>query len=217
MAKAKAMRAAAPKVPEPLGRSRSATYELPADAMGDQFRAFTFPIEPVAGGDGRTLLGRAVPYGVTAEVGPFKERFVLGAFAKQIASGTVGRVKVYESHQARLAGAPPIGKTSELHERSDGLHGAWPLFATSRADDALQLVRDGEVTGMSVGFRAVAGGSVQTRDGVVERRVVHLDHVILTHEPAYADAGVLAVRSLAPTSAWQSDLDAMRRTAHGEV
>jgi HK97 family phage prohead protease len=199
------------------GRSRRVDVDVPpVESMGDQFRSFPVPVELRSeGSGGRTLLGRAVPYGVNAEVGSFQERFVLGAFAKQIASGNIGRVKVFESHQARLSGAPPIGKTSELVERADGAHGAWPMFETSRADDALQLVRSGEVTGLSVGFKAVPGGSVRTADGVIERRSVHLDHIVLTHEPAYAEAGVLAMRTQ-PTTQYRSELDEMLRHVHGQ-
>jgi HK97 family phage prohead protease len=197
------------------GRSRPASDVLVAEMMGDQFRDFAFPIECRAEGDGRTLVGRAVPYGVAAQVGNFAERFMPGAFAKQIASGTIGRVKVYESHHARLEGAPPIGKTAELHERQDGAYGAWPLFSTSRADDALELVRSGEVTGLSVGFRATPGGSVRGPDGVIERRVAHLDHIVLTHEPAYAEAGVVAVRSEAqPVTSYRSDFDRLMAAVH---
>jgi HK97 family phage prohead protease len=203
------------------GRSRPPEDVLLPEAMGDQFRTFTVPIECRSDGDGRTLVGMAVPYGITAQVGPFSERFMPGAFAKQIASGTVGRVKLYESHHARLDGAPPIGKTSELYERANGLHGSWPLFGTSRADDALELARSGEVTGLSVGFKATPGGSVRGPDGVIERRVAHLDHVVLTHEPAYAEAGVLAVRSateeLHPTSHYRDALDELRRAVRAEV
>jgi len=192
------------------GRSRTALLDVetpPDEAMGDLFRSFTCSLElrSVAGSDGRTLLGRAVPYGVTADVGNYQERFVHGAFARQVASGQVGQVKIFESHHARLDGAPPIGKTSELHERSDGLHGAWPLFNTTRASDALELVHSGEVTGLSVGFKATPGGSVRAADGAIERRSVHLDHVVLTHEPIYQGAGVLAVRSAGPTQ-----LDSLR-------
>jgi HK97 family phage prohead protease len=196
------------------GRSRAALLDAeqpPDEAMGDLFRSFTCSLElrSSATGEGRTLLGRAVPFGVTADVGNYQERFVQGAFARQIASGQVGAVKIFESHHARLEGAPPIGKTAELQERSDGLHGAWPLYSTTRANDALELVRSGEVNGLSVGFKATAGGSVRASDGAIERRSVHLDHVVLTHEPIYQGAGVLSVRSQAPRQldSLRDDLD----------
>jgi hypothetical protein len=179
------------------GRSRAPGEVVLPPSETIELRTFTYPLQFRSdAGDGRTLLGRAVPYGEIAELaGGVRERFVAGAFARQIASGNAARVKIFESHHARMEGSPPIGKTASLDERFDGLHGAWPLYETSRANDALQLVRSGEVTGLSVGFKAIEGGSVRGHDGVIERRAAHLDHVVLTHEPIYAGASVLSVRS----------------------
>jgi HK97 family phage prohead protease len=181
------------------GTGRSFTAE--GEPVGLELRSFTFPLEFRSDGAGRTLLGRAVPYGQVADLpGGVRERFVSGAFARQIASGNVARVKLFESHHARLEGAAPIGKTAALDERFDGLHGAWPLYSTTRADDALELVRSGEVNGLSVGFKPVEGGSVRGHDGVIERRAAHLDHLVLTHEPIYEGAAVLSVRAQQATS-----------------
>jgi HK97 family phage prohead protease len=198
------------------GRSRSpGDVVLPAGAALE-VRSFSVPlaVQFRSDGVGRTLLGRAVPYGEVAELpGGVHERFVQGAFARQVASGQSGQVKLFESHHARLEGASPIGKTGGLSERTDGLYGEWPLYQTTRANDALELVRSGEVTGLSVGFKATEGGSVRGRDGVIERRAVHLDHVVLTHEPIYAGAEVLSVRSAAPGQSLgdlRKDLDARR-------
>jgi HK97 family phage prohead protease len=204
------------------GRSRSAAParpsgaedELPEEALGEQLRSFVYGLELRSDDTGRTLVGRAVPYGVTADVGAYQERFVQGAFARQIASGNIARVKIFESHAARLSGAAPIGKTAQLMERSDGAHGLWPLNATTRANDALELVRSGEVTGLSVGFKPLPGGTVRTADGVLERRAVHLDHVVLTHEPIYAEAAVLSVRSGPSREQAWADLNALRAKVH---
>ena len=43
----------------------------------------------------------------------------------------------------------------------DGLHGSWSLYNTTRANDSLELVRSGEVTGLSIGFKALPGGTVR--------------------------------------------------------
>jgi HK97 family phage prohead protease len=194
----------------------AAEEPAPAEAMGEQLRSFIYGLEVRSDATGRTLVGRAVPFGMVAEVGHYRERFVQGAFARQIASGQAHRVKLFESHHARLEGAAPIGKTAELIERPDGLHGSWPLNNTTRANDALELVRSGEVTGLSVGFKAVEGGSVKGRDGVIERRAAHLDHVVLTHEPVYAEAAVLSVRSKGPTRHQLfAELDDIRRRTAG--
>ena len=162
---------------------------------GLESRSFDFLLQLRDDGDGRTLYGRAVPYGPVANIPGGTERFVLGAFARQIAADKPGTVKLYGSHMDRINGQQPIGRTSTLAEMVDGLHGSWSLYNTTRANDSLELVRSGEVTGLSIGFKALPGGTVKAPDGTLERRQAHLDHVVLTHEPAYADAGVMAVRS----------------------
>jgi HK97 family phage prohead protease len=175
------------------GSAGSGRSKMPAEAM--QTRTYDLALELRADGDGRTLLGRAVPYDQTAEIPGGKERFVLGAFARQIAGGNVGAVKMHSSHTSRLAGEFPVGKTVSLAEQPDGLHGAWRLYDTPRGDEALHMVRTGEVTGLSIGFKASDGGTKRGADGAYERLAAHLDHVVLTGEPAYAGAMVTAVRS----------------------
>ena len=215
MTKAKAMAAAHPTMTGPKGTyggDAGSGRAIPVEVMGLQVRRFDLAIELRAEGDGRTLIGRAVPYGVAAQIPGGLERFIMGAFARQIAGEHVGAVKLYDSHQARLDGQQPIGKTASLQERQDGLHGAWPLYNTSRANDALELVRTGEVTGLSIGFRALEGGTRRGADGAYERHGVHLDHIVLTHEPAYQTAGVMAVRGpTRPVAAYRTDLLRARR------
>jgi HK97 family phage prohead protease len=179
------------------GRSRRPDPDVPADALGFQTRTFELIMELRSSADGRTLFGRAVPYGVTADVGKFKERFVPGVFSRQVGSGQVAQVKLFDAHIDRMDGQHPIGKTTRLAEQPDGLYGEWSLYDTSRAEDALKLVKAGEVTGLSVGFKAQGGGTRRADDGALERVSAHLDHVALTHEPVYADAQVLGVRSAA--------------------
>lgn len=158
-------------------------------------RSFEFSLELRDSGDGRTLIGRAVPYGETANIPQGQERFIFGAFARQIAAAKPGTIKLYGSHSDRLSGQQPIGKTTSLSEMPDGLHGTWSLYNTTKANDALELVRADEVTGLSIGFKTLPGGTRKARDGTQERTAAHLDHVTLTLEPAYAGAGVVAVRN----------------------
>jgi HK97 family phage prohead protease len=176
----------------------AAADAVPAEAAGFQERSFKLIMELRSGGDGRTLYGRAVPYGVIADVGRYRERFVPGVFSRQVGSMNYGNIKMYDAHSDRLSGRHPIGKTLGLSERPDGLYGEWQLHDTQAGEDALKLVRAGEVTGLSVGFTTKPGslGSRKADDGVLERLDAHLDHVALTHEPVYADAQVLGVRSV---------------------
>jgi hypothetical protein len=171
---------------------------IPNVALGPQERTFELIMELRSSSDGRTLFGRAVPYGVIAQVASFRERFQPGVFSRQVGSGQVGQVKLYDAHSDRIDGRHPIGRTTGLREQPDGLYGEWQLFDTSRAEDALKLVKAGEVTGLSVGFSAKGAGSQRGEDGVIDRISAHLDHVALTHEPVYADAQVLGVRSRLP-------------------
>jgi HK97 family phage prohead protease len=189
---------------------------LPAELVdGIQTRSYEIAdLEVRSDGDGRTLVGRAVPFGVVADVGGrYRERFLPGAFDRQIGSGQVGQVQLWASHQDRLSNgqAKPIGKTVRLEERSDGLHGEWWVANTSAGNDALELVHARMVTGLSVGFTAVKGGTRQAAGGVLERSVAHLDHVALTGTPIYPGAEVLAVRSAArPLATFALDVARMR-------
>jgi len=164
---------------------------------GIETRTFAVILEVRDDGDHRTLLGRAVPYGETINIPnrDDRERFAFGAFTPQVqAAAQWARIKLYDSHQARMQGQQPIGKTALLEDRQDGLHGAWPLYNTTRANDALELVRTGEVTGLSIGFKA--NKPRVGDDGAYERTEAHLDHIVLTHEPAYPGAVVTGIRSL---------------------
>ena len=158
-------------------------------------RTFEFSLELRDAGNGRTLIGRAVPYGETANVPKGTERFVFGAFARQIAAQKPGTVKLYGSHSDRMTGQNHIGRTTSLTEMLDGLHGSWEMFDTPKAEETLTLVRINELTGLSIGFKTLPGGTRRAPDGADEQIAAHLDHVALTLEPAYKEAGVMAVRS----------------------
>jgi HK97 family phage prohead protease len=167
-------------------------------------RTFDVELEIRESGDGRTLVGRAVPYGETINLKDgTREQFAPGAFAEQIAAGQVGQVKLFDSHGARSNGQQPIGKTATLAETQQGLMGTWPLYNTTRANDALELVRSGEVTGLSIGFALGKGGTSQGPNGEAVRTAAHLDHVVLTHEPAYQGARVTAIRDHSGLAQWR--------------
>jgi HK97 family phage prohead protease len=153
-------------------------------------------------GAGRTLIGRAVPYGKVAELGRGRrERMAYGAFSRQVTSGQSHRVNIYQSHRRRMAGDFPIGATTHLEERADGLWGAWRLINSAEADTAIEVVNGRLVTGLSVGFSSPEGGTVKLRDGTEEVRRAHLDHVCLTDVPVYEDAQVMEVRQRQQTEA----------------
>lgn len=148
------------------------------------------------GTDGRTIFGRAVPYGETIEVvdsfGRYRERFERGAFARSIAE-RLHKVKLMVQHdRSRL----PIGRAVDLEERDDGLHGAFAVAATRDGDDALELVRSGTVDAFSIGFAPIRE---RDDDGVVVRTEAALREVSLVGFPAYAGAAIAGIRSDTPT------------------
>jgi uncharacterized protein len=152
-------------------------------------------------GDGRTLVGPLLPWGVEARVLD-RGRLVVETFEPGALTGTdPARVPLTATHP-RDAGTLPIGVTVELEERADAAWGAWRVSKTALGDEVLELARDNVPLGLSVGFAEVAGGSRWSPD---RRRVVRtratLDHVAVVRVPAYAGAGVAALRAaLQPAS-----------------
>ncbi len=137
--------------------------------------------------DGRTLQGIAVPYGQEATIGSYVETFTRGAF---VDAATHPLTATHPRTGADL----PIGRSVQLEERSDGLHGAWHVSDTDLGNEVLTLVRDGVPLGLSIGF--VEGRSrwnpARTR---VERLSATLDHVAVVRTPAYAGAAITALRA----------------------
>jgi HK97 family phage prohead protease len=146
------------------------------------------------GGDGRTLVGPLLPWGVPARVVD-QGRLVTETFTRGALAGTdPGRVPLTAAHP-RDAGTLPIGVTVELEERADAAWGAWRVSRTALGDEVLALAADGVPLGLSVGFMEVPGGSSWSADRQrVTRTRAALDHVAVVRVPAYEGAGVVGVR-----------------------
>jgi HK97 family phage prohead protease len=155
----------------------------------------SFDSAVLAAGDGRTLDTRIVPYGVSAIVADpprfkaYREAFTPGAFERQIANPDRVRVWLNFEHEQGLRGI--VGHGVALRDQADGLHGRFRVHENVDGDKALQLVRDGILTGLSLEFVALRS---KIADGVVHRLRAHIDKVSLCRSPAYAGAEVLAVR-----------------------
>jgi HK97 family phage prohead protease len=148
-------------------------------------------------GDGRTLVGPLLPWGVEAQVVD-RGRLVVETFQRGALEGTdPARVPLTATHP-RDAGTLPIGALVELEERADAAWMAGRVSKTALGDEVLALAADGVPLGLSVGFAEVPGGSRWSPDRarVVRTRAV-LDHVAVVRVPAYAGAGVVGVRSQA--------------------
>ena len=146
------------------------------------------------GGDGRTLVGPLLPWGVPARVVD-QGRLVTETFTRGALVGTnPARVPLTATHP-RDAGTLPIGVTLEIDERSDAAYGSWRVSDTLLGNEVLALARDGVPLGLSVGFMEVPGGSRWSADRQrVTRTRAALDHVAVVRVPAYEGAGVVGVR-----------------------
>jgi HK97 family phage prohead protease len=160
-------------------------------------RQFTSSLAVRDGGDGRTLVGPVLPWGVEARV-LGRGRLVTETFERGALAGTdPGRVPFTATHP-RDTGTLPIGVTVELEERDDAAWGAWRVSKTALGDEVLELARDGVPLGLSVGFAEVPGGSRWSADrSRVVRTRAELDHVAVVRVPAYQGAGVAGVRAAA--------------------
>jgi HK97 family phage prohead protease len=79
-----------------------------------------------------------------------------------------------------------------LEERGDGLWGTFRVFGTNAGDQALTLVDEGLLTGLSISGLPKRSG--RAPDGTVIRQRVHLDEVSLCDAPAYVGAEVTVRR-----------------------
>lgn len=156
-------------------------------------RAFAPELEVRAaskGGDGRTIEGLAVPYGRAQRIdATLVEQFARSAFNHQL--NAPNRIKFSRDHLTY--GGTLIGKAVELRDDAAGLWGAWRVSATPVGDETLELVRDGVLDELSVGFRTRQDRRLA--DGTIERVKADLLEVSVVLEGAYGrGALVSAVR-----------------------
>jgi uncharacterized protein len=164
-------------------------------------RQFTSTLQVRDGGDGRTLHGPVLPWGVEARVVD-RGRLVTETFERgALAATDPARVPLTATHP-RDAGTLPIGVTLTIEERADAAWGEWRVSDTMLGNEVLALARDGVPLGLSVGFAEVPGGSRWSADRQrVTRTRAALDHVAVVRVPAYQGAGVVGVRRrVAPTT-----------------
>lgn len=182
----------------------------------------------------REISGRVVPYNVRANRGFYAEGVRPGAFDKSIAELGAGSLPLlFMSHEDE---AFPIGTSTSFESRPDALYGHWRLDTGPEATRAGQLMRDGFLTGLSVGgepirneWEYVAEGQWSPDLGMehmdtlwrVEARLVH---VALLTSPAFGQAKVLAIAAAdrdpevrlerakrrPSLQAWRSELDTLR-------
>jgi HK97 family phage prohead protease len=158
-------------------------------------RAYESTLQVRADGDGRTLEGPLLPWGVEARVRDrgriVVETFDRGAFA-DVDPAKVPLTATHPRDNQEL----PIGVTVELRDEADALHGAWRVSKTMLGDEVLALAVDGVPLGLSVGFLELPGGNRWSTDRKrVARTRAAMDHVAVVRVAAYAGAAVAGVRA----------------------
>jgi uncharacterized protein len=151
-------------------------------------------LEPI--GDGWTVHGLAVPYGVEQVVSDdgiehYREAFQRGAFSRDVGKG--GRwVNLMLGHSGD-DGDRYLGRCVSLVETDGGLLAD---FRLDRTHPQAEAARAGELVGWSVSARVYRSRSELKPDGtrLVWRELCGLSHVAATPRPQYAGAGVLVAR-----------------------
>ncbi len=156
--------------------------------------------------DDRTIDVRVVPFDEVIEVADpphfrmYREQFMPGVFSHQENAANRVYLRAGQGHDSLtpmgerkpgLAGV--VGHGQSLVGRADGYFARFKMHGGAEADTARELVADGVYTGVSAEF--MAAKSIRTREGVVQRVKAHLESVLLTPNPAYSKAQVLAMRN----------------------
>jgi hypothetical protein len=112
------------------------------------YRTTVATLEVRDDGDGRTLAGLALPYGVEIDLGSYRESFAYGTAFADLDPAQVVLTATHPRDGAEL----PIGISVELASQQDGLHGVWRVSKTQLGDEVLALALDKVPLGLSIGF-----------------------------------------------------------------
>ena len=152
-------------------------------------KAFRLEIKNVSQ-DG-TFEGYASVFGVVDEYGEVVER---GAFKRTLDHwGSSGRpIPILWQHRPDQ----PIGKTLEVREDEHGLYVKGQLILdVERAREAYALLREGVLSGLSIGYTVIKDA---WDDGVRRLRELRLYEYSVVTWPANPDARVVGVKGVAP-------------------
>lgn len=163
--------------------------------------------------DGRTVRAYAAVFDTPAEIrdqhGHYMEQIDRRAFNRQIGLG-IERVSVFYNHGMTVHGTPasglgsvPIGSPVEIKADSKGLLTVTRYNRGELADGVLEAIRNGDIRGYSFRGRIFksnpdrlprASRTTSTLPTVV-RMELGLTEYGPTPSPAYAEAGILAIRA----------------------
>ena len=176
----------------------------------------SYPLEDIkvrSGGDGRTVEAYASVFGTPAEIhdqdGHYHEVIGRSAFDKTIAERGL-KFGVFYNHGMTLHGTPserhsmPIGTPLEIRTDQRGVLTVTKYNRTQLADEVLESIREGAITGQSFSGRMIQSSSsarrpYRARNGevpTVTRTEIAMREYGPTPMPAYEDAGIVGVRAL---------------------
>lgn len=162
-------------------------------------------------GDGRTVEAYAAVFDTPAEIrdqhGHYNEVIARTAFNRTLAHG-IDRVGVFYNHALTMHGTPaegansvPIGSPVDIRADGKGLRTVTRLNRSDLADHVLEAIRNGDIKGYSFRgriFKSNPAKVPRARGGelpTVTRTELGLLEYGPTPNPAYQDAGILALRS----------------------
>jgi HK97 family phage prohead protease len=147
-------------------------------------RNYSVNLELRANSDGRTIFGIAVPYNKEQRItSTMIEVFRKGVFSEVIKAPH--RVKLLRGHGENNV----LGRATLLRETDDGLYAEFKISKTREGDEALELVKDGALDQLSVGFMPIKNR--KRPDGVMERLKAHLAEVSLVTFGAYGELAAI--------------------------
>jgi HK97 family phage prohead protease len=147
-------------------------------------RNYSVNLELRANSDGRTIFGIAVPYNKEQRItSTMVEVFRKGVFSEVIKAPH--RVKLLRGHGENNV----LGRATLLKETDDGLYAEFKISKTREGDEALELVKDGALDQLSVGFMPIK--NKKRPDGVMERLKAHLAEVSLVTFGAYGELAAI--------------------------
>ena len=154
------------------------------------YKAIGFLLEEVKarGEDGWSFSGYASTFDNVDEGG---DVVLPGAFRGSLARRTPRLLWQHDISE-------PIGKVLALDEDDHGLHGDFLLSRTTRGHDAYQLLKDGAIDAMSIGY--IPEEKSLSPDGVRQLKSVDLFEVSLVSLPMNQEARVTAVKAVSISS-----------------
>lgn len=151
------------------------------------YRSFPPDLEVRSGGDGRTVYGIAVPWDTPQRIdGELTEQFARGAFNHQLAAPQ--RVRFAREH-VQLGGSL-IGVAKMMRDDQAGLYVELRTSKTPVGDETLELIRDGALPHLSIGFRERRNRRMPVT-GNTERIQADLFEIAATLQGAFGDAAAV--------------------------